>query len=1018
MAEGLVLFSLSILASLVVVFLLGKIRDSGRRDSRMVSFYATVTVILGWIVLNGITIVTNESHFVFLFTVKMIFACIAPYTSTWFAINFTESKLVHSRVLKYALIAIPTIDIIALTTNPLHNLFYTSFSFPYAYIGPLWFVHIALAIISILFFSTILIIYIARNYKSSPLLILTGVGIIIPFMFHMIYTFELIKMPHDLSPFGYFFTIVFFYYFANISRIDPAIRLSNALAEITEQPALSSGILEDASNVIARIGCHALNTHRVGIWTTSGDARLLKSLSYYDLDTDEHAVQEELDITVCTQYRELLQSERLIIINEAMKPNPLTPILDGYGAGIRALLDAPIRMGGKLAGVVCIEQDSSIEYPSKRVWTVEEQNFASSLADFMAIAIESAERRALMRRTETLMTNLPGMVYQCLNDPPEFTFTFVSDGSLALLGYTSDELMGNSTLKFLDMVHPEDVDELERQNAVTLSIGLPLETTFRMVMKDGTIKWIWERSRVVEYNTDGSPRILEGFYTDITEQRRLEAAELANRAKSEFLANMSHEIRTPTSAILGMTDLATRNFPNDSTLDHLANIKNAGNQLLRVINDILDISKVESGVMELMDEMYNVHSMIHDIVTMIDVRIGDKPLDFIVDDDPNIPAEMIGDETRLKQIILNLLTNAVKYTSAGHIIFSINANKCEQSDLYKLNVSVTDTGSGIRKDDLEILFDSFSQFDTRMNTGIEGTGLGLAITKSLIKLMDGEISVESEYGKGSCFSFYVMQKVENERPISKLTEDENRKAAVWKPNEIKANVLADKIRKLGANCEIIHSPKNISQFTHVFFDAAKIHELEDINCPGTKLYAVAKRYMDKDKTIPNMEIIEVPFTSILAVKLLSSTNDSLLAQENDKEETVMQLDDALILVVDDIEINLIIAKETLTQYNCIVDVADSGEKAIEMIKENNYDLVFMDHMMPGMDGVDVTKMIRSMTEEKYQKLPIVALTANVIGDVRNMFIESGMNDYLAKPLDDNEIKRVLSEWLPKEKFRV
>ncbi|MDR2571024.1 MAG: hypothetical protein LBD23_12165, partial [Oscillospiraceae bacterium] len=268
MTEGLVLFSLSILASLVVVFLLGKIRDSGRRDRRMVSFYATVTVILGWIVLNGITIVTDASNFEYLFTIKMIFACIAPYTSAWFAINFTESKLVHSRTFKCTLVAIPVLDIIALITNPLHNLFYTSFSFPYAYIGPIWFIHIILAMCSILFFSTILVIYIAKNYKSSPLLILTGVGIIIPFLFHMIYTFEWIQIPHDLSPFGYFFTIVFFYYFANISRIDPAIRLSNALAEITEQPALSSGILEDAANVIARIGCHALNTYRIGIWTT------------------------------------------------------------------------------------------------------------------------------------------------------------------------------------------------------------------------------------------------------------------------------------------------------------------------------------------------------------------------------------------------------------------------------------------------------------------------------------------------------------------------------------------------------------------------------------------------------------------------------------------------------------------------------------------------------------------------------------------------------------------------------
>jgi len=260
-----------------------------------------------------------------------------------------------------------------------------------------------------------------------------------------------------------------------------------------------------------------------------------------------------------------------------------------------------------------------------------------------------------------------------------------------------------------------------------------------------------------------------------------------------------------------------------------------------------------------------------------------------------------------------------------------------------------------------------------------------------------------------------MQKVENEKPISRLTADENRKAAVWKPNTVNANILAEKIRKLGAECEIIHNPDNIGQYTHVFFDTASLSELTDIECPGTKLFAVARNYVDREKMTPNMEFTEVPFTSIMAAKLLGAEVDNRYTKTNE-EETTLQLRDTRLLVVDDIDINLIIAAETLSQYSGVVDVANSGAEAIELIKKNDYDMVFMDHMMPEMDGVDVTRIIRAIPDEKYKKLPIVALTANVVGDVRDMFLENGMNEFLAKPLEHKEIENVLRTWLPKEKI--
>jgi PAS domain S-box-containing protein len=802
----------------------------------------------------------------------------------------------------------------------------------------------------------------------------------------------------------------------NAANSEYANQLSSALAKITKTPALTAGILEDAANVIVREGCYALSAHRVGIWRMSNDARALRSISSYNIVTDQLVVQEDFPLSNRQEYIRLLSSERLLVINDIEQPNPLSDLRDDYGPQICALLDAPIRSGGKLVGVVCIEQDRCEVFPGKREWTIEEQNFASSLADFTALAMESAERRLLMRRMETLMSNLPGMVYQCLNDPPDFTFTFVSEGSHKLIGYAPEELVNNKAVKFFDMVHPDDVEALEKINAETLSVGLPLETTFRMIMKDGSVKWIWERSRVAEKNPSGSPRLLEGFYTDITEQRRLEAAELANRAKSEFLANMSHEIRTPMNAILGMTDLAIRNFPHESVLEYLDNIKNAGTILLSIINDILDFSKIEAGAVELTPDKYDIRSFINDVVTMIHVRIGDKPLDFIVNDDPSMPMEMIGDVTRVKQIAINLLTNAVKFTREGSITFSVGAEPASAADRYKLKIAVRDTGIGIRCEELPLLFGNFSQLDTRKNRGIEGTGLGLAISKNLIELMDGEIKVESVYGQGSCFSFYVMQKVESHKPAVVLPEDSCRRVAVWLSNSLKGKALFEKLEKMRVPCDIVDNPDDFGRYSHAFFDFDKYHRVCAVSCPATKLIAVSRDSMDEQGLPSHVKNVSMPFTSVSVARLLDERTAAGGENTRAMEESVLRLNDASLLIVDDNEINLVIAENALLLYGGDVSVARSGAEAIEMIKENDYDIVFMDHMMPEMDGVDATRIIRSLPGGKYRKLPIVALTANVVGDVRDMFLKSGMNDFLSKPLELNEIERVLQEWLPSDKW--
>ena len=795
--------------------------------------------------------------------------------------------------------------------------------------------------------------------------------------------------------------------------------LSSALAQITKNPALGAGDFVRASQIISKAGCIAMDATRLGIWWVDREAQCLKSITCYMRDTDTHLTLGDFPLDTRPRYLQLLEEERFIVINDTSTDTILPDLYETYGSAIAAMLDAPIRVGGDFVGVVCIEQAIT-----PRQWSIDEQNFTSSLADFTALAYEAAQRARVMeelaisnRRTETLMSNLPGMVYQCRHNPPEYTFTFVSEGCKTLTGYAPEELINNTALKFFDMIHPEDVVALDEANKATLAVGLPLETTFRIIMKDGSIKWIWERSRVVEFDDDGTPRTLEGFYTDITEQRRLESAELANRAKSEFLANMSHEIRTPMNAILGMTDMAMRHNPQKNITEYLANIRSAANSLLTIINDILDFSKIEAKAVEIAPEPYNTASFINDVVTMINVRIGEKPLEFLVEDSPELPRSLIGDCTRVKQIMINLLTNAVKFTTKGHIRMSLVAEPTHDPGIVLLKVAVSDTGRGIKKEDLPKLFETFSQLDTKKNRNIEGTGLGLAITRNLVDLMGGSIGVVSTYGKGTCFSFEITQRIDDATPIVSPCTQTRRKVAIMFHNTAKADSIAKKFGQMGVDTTILNYTHAVpTGYSHLFFDQSFFKFLSVGELVGTSLIAVSREQNGSEFSLPNtVTVVSSPITSVMAATLLNFSSVASICASTGSETTIA-VSGVKLLVVDDNFINLTIAQSLLESYGAEVHVAESGAQALEMLQEQDYDIVFMDHMMPDMDGMETVNHIRNFPGDKYRSLVVVALTANVVGEARELFMSGGMNDFLSKPMELHEVERVLREWLPREKW--
>ncbi len=510
-------------------------------------------------------------------------------------------------------------------------------------------------------------------------------------------------------------------------------------------------------------------------------------------------------------------------------------------------------------------------------------------------------------------------------------------------------------------------------------------------------------------------------------------AEAASRAKSDFLSNMSHEIRTPMNAVVGMCELILRERDiSDTVREYCYNIQNSGRSLLSIINDILDFSKIESGKMELIEDEFNLASSLNDIINMAVTRKGAKKLDIIAHVDPDIPSGLIGDEIRIRQIIINLVTNAIKYSNEGCV--SIRVSKTRHDYGINLSVAVTDTGIGIKEEDMKKLFSSFQQVDTKKNRAVEGTGLGLAISKRLIAQMGGFINVSSVYGEGSTFRFVIPLKVSNDKPFISVQEAEKVYAACYldlkkfpsgKIAKEYQVLLQELERDLHVKQELFSTMEELKDavhekaYTHLFTareeyvaDPAFFHEASK----NMTVIVIQDRFgcieLPKD-----IKCLYKPFYSLSAASVLN--NEGIMTNLIDHKENWSRFiaPAARILVVDDNPLNLSVAEGLMRPYHMQVVTAETGRAAITMLRSKDMDVVFMDHMMPEMDGIEATKLIRAMDGDYYKQLPIIALTANAVEGARKMFLDSGFNDFLAKPIEVSALDRILKAWLPKERMQ-
>ncbi len=628
----------------------------------------------------------------------------------------------------------------------------------------------------------------------------------------------------------------------------------------------------------------------------------------------------------------------------------------------------------------------------------------------------------------------------------------INDAMCDILQRPREEIVGSNINKFLDeenikTVHSQEVKRGEDEKGL-------YEVT--LTRADGSIVPCLVNAAPL-FDADGNKIGSFGMFTDITERKHMEdeiieakhAAIEANKAKGDFLANMSHEIRTPMNAVIGMTHLALKTKLTPKQQDYLHKIQTSANSLLGIINDILDFSKIEAGKMDMESVNFNLDDVLDNLGNLVSVKAQEKEdLEVLFATDQNVPHFLVGDPLRLGQVLINLANNAVKFTDTGEIVVSTKLLH-QTEDKVTLQFAVSDTGIGLTEEQAGKLFQSFTQADTSTTRKYGGTGLGLTISKRLVEMMGGEIWVESEPGQGSTFIFtasFGPGQADMKKRFTPTRDLRGMKVLVIDDNPTSREILRDILESFSFEVFLAASgQEGIAEIEKADKDKPFEMVIMDWKMPGMDGIEASRRIKENSQLshVPHIVMVtaygreevmqksqkigldgflikpvspSVLFDTVMQAHGEDVSAASPLDRQQDDAAAFARIRGAKILLAEDNEINQQVAKEILEGAGLIVSLADDGKQAVNMLKENTYDVVLMDIQMPVMDGYAATREIRK--DERFKELPIIAMTAHAMAGDEEKSLQAGMNGHVTKPIDPDQLFRALQKWIKPSDERI
>ena len=791
--------------------------------------------------------------------------------------------------------------------------------------------------------------------------------------------------------------------------------------EILLQTTNEDKVFEDSLKYVGE----TTKVNRVYYYKNDLDTNLLNKMyewvsveSFKEIDNPE---LQNIPHDVFPEFMEVILKNKpfLSIVNDLPEGNLKTILIE---QSVLSILILPIFIKKVFYGFLGFD-----DCTTERIWNSDEINILQTLTNNISVTIDRIQSENIIRESEEkfklLANNIPATVYLIKEDEKR-NIIFINDEIEVLTGYNKQEII-NTDFQIYNLYHPEDKKNAIKIIQNALKEKKPYKVTCRIIRKDGEIVWVEEYGEGIL--KDGKVEYLEGVLIDITERKQAEIAVIAkelaessNKSKSEFLANMSHEIRTPLNGIIGFSQLLLNTDIDLLQKEYLLTVNQSAESLLDIVNDILDISKIEAGKLVLDLKKTKLYKIVYQAIDLIKFNANVKNLEIVVDIKNDVPCDVIVDDIRIKQILINLLSNAVKFTHEGQIELIIS-NQGSKDNKTILKFEIIDTGIGIKNENKSKILDAFSQEDSSTTRNYGGTGLGLSITNRLLNLMGSKLVIESEINKGSNFNFEIIIDAKFCKSHNKLENNIIENALVIDSNEKAGNILNELLNIYGINSTYYNKFKEIylNENDALFVDYHSLSEMQwqqiiqAQKADNFYLYIMQPIISSNVENLLNekIKILLKPFKIDALQKELNSLKDSNLV-ENIKLESNVELENSKkikILIVEDNKINMLLTKTLILKQfkNATVIEAENGEAAIDKFKKHEPQITLMDIQMPVKNGYEAAEEILQMNPNAI----IIALTAGIFTGEREKCLEIGMVDFVVKPLDKELFDNKLLKWI-------